>query len=438
MFIYNKEIVVNTVYIIRSDQSTNPMFGDECYELVYLDRDFLRLREYLRPGYTIVNEKPESGPYFYYIMLLQEVLSSIGLYDKEPPSLSKSMYIPADVMCDIQDGRCIVMLDNSLEGFSIDNYNLDFFDSLLGELKHYKNRIIFLTGDALLTLGDYIPSVFFNYWERNVVSHISGDNIGDEYLDYLQERERRIKNKTVPMFKGIYKNRLLRTHRIFLTHLINKNHLGDKINYSFGIVTHHGGKDKNYNADILQQVLFKTSREFDLSYEYLSEWLKCHGEKNLYHEKINLHQNQASKYRDELFAAHLDSYFEIVGETNFSQQTLFQSEKTFKSIAFMSPFVVAAEANSINLLREMGYDVFDDIIDHGYDSIKNSRDRMMALVKEISRLCEKTDSEWSDILFEIYPRLEKNRLHLLNAHNRFNELTPVYQGKKTNIDWNKK
>lgn len=429
---------MNKVYIIRSDQTTNPLFGDECYDLVYLDRDFLRLKEYLRPEYDIVNERPESGPYFYYIMLLQEVLSAIGLYDQKTRDLERTMYIPDEVMDDIAAGRCIVLLDNCLEGFSIDSYNLDFFDKLLGDLKDYKNRIIFLTGDALLTIGDYIPAVFFNYWERNVVSHIMGDNVGEEYIDFLQEKEYRIKNKTTALFKGIYKNRLLRTHRIFLTYLLATGHMADEINYSFGIVTHHGDDNKNYDSEILQQVLFKTSREFKIDYAVLAEWIKCHGEKNLYHEKINLHLNQASKYRDELFAAHLDSYFEIIGETNFSQNTLFQSEKTFKSIAFMSPFVIAAEPGSIKLLREMGYDVFDDIINHDYDEILNPKDRMMALVAEIKRLCNITDAEWSDILFEIYPRLEKNRLHLLNAHRRFNELAPVYQGKKICIEWNKK
>ena len=64
---------------------------------------------------------------------------------------------------------------------------------------------------------------------------------------------------------------------------------------------------------------------------------------------------------------------------------------------------------------ELGFDVFDDYIDHRYDTLKFFIDRIEYAQSEITRLCNISLNEWTEILYELYPRLLKN-YNLLNSH----------------------
>lgn len=72
----------------------------------------------------------------------------------------------------------------------------------------------------------------------------------------------------------------------------------------------------------------------------------------------------------------------IVFETLFDADGsggAFLSEKTFKPIKHGQPFVVAGCAGTLQVLRDMGYRVFDSVIDNTYDTIRNNTDRWIAL-----------------------------------------------------------
>ena len=86
----------------------------------------------------------------------------------------------------------------------------------------------------------------------------------------------------------------------------------------------------------------------------------------------------------------------------------------------------------IQLLRDDGYDVFDDIIDHSYDF--NDNNRINLLKKEIVRLCSISDKEWSQLLFEMLPRLIYNHEYLKKKFNEFVPFhKPLYQGSEINL-----
>lgn len=85
-------------------------------------------------------------------------------------------------------------------------------------------------------------------------------------------------------------------------------------------------------------------------------------------------------------AAYQDAYINIVTETTISEHTPMLSEKVFKAILAKQMFILVASPNAIEFLRTLGFDVFDDIIDHSYDVILDTRERIFAVVKEIDRL----------------------------------------------------
>jgi len=86
-----------------------------------------------------------------------------------------------------------------------------------------------------------------------------------------------------------------------------------------------------------------------------------------------------------------DSYVNIVLETHMDADQsdgVFMSEKTFKPIKHCQPFVIIGTPGSIQQLRNMGYRTFDHVIDHSYDSIKNTTERWNMVCKEIERLSQ--------------------------------------------------
>jgi hypothetical protein len=393
-----------------------------------------------RPGFNLVESgeqvnyfftnKEPTGPYFYYINAHHYVLGKIDIWAWESPIKNKKLYIPDNVRHDVLEGRCRIILDHSMEGFHRGAVSKEKWLNFLGD---YREHCIYLAGDANLSFNDILPCGYRNMWEKSVAY----STVQNNQLDWYQnEQALKVLSAKPRKFKGIHKSRLLRAHRIFLTYLLDRGRLHKDINYSLGLVTHHGSNDhnaRNYNEAILQDKVRSAEIAYKLDYSKIMSWLIDHGEKNLWHESdgnTNLHINQASVTTRALHDAHLDAYFEIVSETNFRSGTTFHSEKTFKAIVHYHPFLINGECGMIQKLREFGYDVFDDIIDHTYDTIRDDRKRVETLYAEIHRLCKKTHTEWAELLRSLYPRLEKNYYHLLQSywrHNTFHE--PVYKNQ---------
>jgi len=93
----------------------------------------------------------------------------------------------------------------------------------------------------------------------------------------------------------------------------------------------------------------------------------------------NNHSMTESKY-------HTDSYCNIVMETHFDADQsggTFLTEKTFKPIKHGQMFFIAGSAGSLQLLRELGYRVFDSVLDNSYDQETDHTQRWKALTRAI-------------------------------------------------------
>jgi hypothetical protein len=122
------------------------------------------------------------------------------------------------------------------------------------------------------------------------------------------------------------------------------------------------------------------------------------------HDQRNDHSTLISKY-------HVNSYCNIVMETHFDADQsggTFLTEKTFKPIKHGQMFFVAGPAGSLQVLRELGYRVFDHILDNSYDLETDHTQRWMALTRaiyfaqtELPKLFEqaRTDIEHNQQLF---------------------------------------
>jgi UDPglucose 6-dehydrogenase len=142
-----------------------------------------------------------------------------------------------------------------------------------------------------------------------------------------------------------------------------------------------------------------------------------------------------------------DSYFSIVTETTFySNRTkhsdsfntfqrhatlddIFITEKTFKCIPAMHPFIIFSYPGILSALRTLGYKTFSPMIDETYDTIINDDERFNALWNEITRLLQKTPEEWIQWQTEIKEIVEYNKNHFYSNtnHNSTKDISCLFE-----------
>jgi hypothetical protein len=94
-----------------------------------------------------------------------------------------------------------------------------------------------------------------------------------------------------------------------------------------------------------------------------------------------------------------NTYFSVVSETFFfNGPGRFFSEKTFKPIAFMHPFILMSQPYSLQILRDLGYKTFHPYIDESYDDECNDMRRIGLIENEIEKFSNKTKSEKIEFL----------------------------------------
>jgi hypothetical protein len=84
--------------------------------------------------------------------------------------------------------------------------------------------------------------------------------------------------------------------------------------------------------------------------------------------------------------AYQETLVNLVTETTVSASMPMLSEKTFKPIVSGQLFILIASPGAIQFLRDAGIDTFDDIIDHNYDTITDSKERITAAIAQVDHL----------------------------------------------------
>lgn len=82
-----------------------------------------------------------------------------------------------------------------------------------------------------------------------------------------------------------------------------------------------------------------------------------------------------------------ESYWNVVVETHINKNNLFLTEKTFKPILNLQPFIIVGSVGSLDLLKKLGYKTFNGVIDENYDNVENDELRLkmcLDLVRQIS------------------------------------------------------
>lgn len=99
-----------------------------------------------------------------------------------------------------------------------------------------------------------------------------------------------------------------------------------------------------------------------------------------------------------------ESFLHVVAESTISVP--FLTEKTFIPMLYKKPFVLLALPKINESLKELGFVLYDEIIDYTYDRIENLQSRTEEFVKNIQKISQQKNL--SDLYKKIQPKLEFN------------------------------
>jgi len=126
-------------------------------------------------------------------------------------------------------------------------------------------------------------------------------------------------------------------------------------------------------------------------------------------------------------------YFNIVTESCYYEDCIYFSEKTFRPISQLTPFLFVGTPFSLAKLREVGFKTFSPYIDESYDEEIDNDKRFFMILDEVKRLCNMTKKEIHKWYYEMEDILIYNQDHFANYKmqdhkNVWNEISDVMYG----------
>lgn len=112
------------------------------------------------------------------------------------------------------------------------------------------------------------------------------------------------------------------------------------------------------------------------------------------------------------------TYIHITTESRFtSRQGVFFSEKTYRPIANLQPFIMIGDAGTLKELHNIGFKTFHPFIDESYDNETDNRTRFQLISKEILKLQKMSLEEIHNWYHSITDVLRYNQNLLINHYN---------------------
>lgn len=236
------------------------------------------------------------------------------------------------------------------------------------DIRRTAHAIIKQNSKDVLHIGNSSGGYYFNFWAEFIRQH-NESFLADEYA-------------SPPSLKKLYMclNRKPHSHRKFLVDLLQSKDL-----LPHGIVS--------FGSEIDPILLTETlPRNIDLGEAAVSD-------------NIVIKNDIVSLGDPELWNQH---FVNVVTETTVHTD-VFISEKTWKPIVGLRPFLILGDNKIYAHLKDLGFDTFDDIFGlwHEDSNWQNRANSITAILEQL--LCVNINQMYNEIL----PRLEKNKNRFL-------------------------
>ena len=374
---------LNADFFIMQQQDTG-MFGlfGEPFDVVFKHRDEWNDKNYFYP-----------------------IIVSLSLITEK----INEFHIPDDILIDITKGKCKLLIFNSYEGWDwlfweekvIKPLQLKYNESLK------KSYIENLSSPSLLKDEHFViasanidntckyKTIYTNFWERQV-KHENLDYLNGLGAISIAEKKQRTK-KFICLTRRPHAGRFAALTKLFP--------------YREQGYLSFGKSGQMYEGYFEQQEAGFKRMCPDMVEEYDNLNLKEHIPLQI-DDRINAEEdNPVSDWSHEKF---YDSFLHICPETfqYHREGRVFFSEKIWKPMMFMQPFVILGEPGHLAALHDMGYKTFSNFLDESYDSMTNNQERLATALQSAINFFDRPDSELHDDLEKMQYTLTHNLSNL--------------------------
>lgn len=304
--------------------------------------------------------------------------------------------IDKNVLNNIKNKKLTLIIKLINEG-DIDENGLRIFQKLLN---HYG-----IPNDECILIHDSYRLPHTSIKNYQIHNHL--------YLKSGEANELDSKNK---LNKSIIKNKQYRFHLPIRRFRYHRLLLLDKLYSDYPNFIDSNLVSYDINVDIDTQLNIKSLNDFDGT-EIFKKYLTLTIAKFIDTNDIENLNGYGYENKDTYF----NSYFTIVTETYFFESYYYISEKTFKPIAHMHPFIILGRPGIIDYLKKFGFKTFHPFIDESYDMEEDDLKRLRMIQIEIDKFANKTKEEKDDFLNNVKDICVHNQtLFLKYAKNSWN------------------
>ncbi len=321
--------------------------------------------------------------------------------------------------------------------------HIDFFKN---HIKHIDKGLFEKLKEinATIVIGYSHEGHLNDYFVEEILKTISYKKIIFLYNDYINDFTK-YKSKNVSFIKiNYYLNRSSR----YFQHNLKSNDVSQILNYeekkyhflSFNQYPHHHRVkiiSEIHKNNIIDKFLISYNPKFydtlgGVRYDYENQ-LKDLGYIDDYKLFISLEEKKVdfetnfkiSGYGFEDIRPYKESAMSLISDTIFFKPQGFVSEKVFKPIMYLQPFLVAGPPHYLKDIRDMGFKTFNGLIDESYDEELDDKVRLEKVIGEIIRLSNLPIEELKDKLRESEETLIYNQMKLLSFDYEKSEIDSV-------------
>lgn len=325
-----------------------------------------------------INEIPNDGNKYYYFFEYRYYLTVFITSEKKLP-LSETV-----INLLKNNPNFNLILSNDAE--SDDDFLIECLDNLFKTMGIDTNKIVVINcNESNHDLKKKLNS--------NIITH-STNNGKFAYANELTRFPYQFEEDRNFLFMAY--NRMPKFHRFaLLVHLMHHNIL-DNTDWSwlrgYELSELYSGRESDFILYLNQCPLPEEILKLEKEYKTL---LNTQIKKSIYEIDCQVDYPPSKIDTEASYSnyAYKNSYINIVTETNFEKNDIIlTSEKSFIPLFFSQIPIIMASANHIKKMKDRyGFDFFDDIVDHSYDSELNPNKRFKMIIDEILRLNNKKE-----------------------------------------------
>ena len=126
------------------------------------------------------------------------------------------------------------------------------------------------------------------------------------------------------------------------------------------------------------------------------------------------------------------AFVQVITETVYNYKYNSFTEKIWKPMVNLRPFILVSSPGSLNELKNLGFKTFDSWWDESYDNILDPVERLYSIVDVISEISTMNKIQIQKTLYNMKSVLEHNFYHY---HNEFksHEVEKIHKQCKKNL-----